>query len=119
MLHLPSKLQRDIWAGRRAFVEDAFNVHLVDVIHGLDELVRRWSEPAHFKALRLSRSPKPENFVSAEPREDAVIERVIGRQAELADFVGNSEAAEMLHRPRVLAVALGVPPRGVSSVEDR
>ena len=44
---------------------------------------------------------------------------MIGRQAELAHLVGESELAVVLHRAGVLAIALGMPTLVRLGVEDR
>ena len=116
---LPAEPHVDVRSGTRLRKEEAFDVHLVDVKHRLGKLVSDRHVASHGDPLIAVRHREAEDFVLAQPGEVALIERMIGRQAELAHLVGESELAVVLHRAGVLAIALGMPALVRLGVEDR
>ena len=96
--------------------KQSLHIHLIDAMGRLRQLIG--GGPRIRQPLVARGRTTAGDLVAIEPGKIGDVERVIARQAEGADSVGNPELAKQLHGPGVVDVALGMPTRLGLGVED-
>ena len=116
--HLEAEPQCDARAAARRFEQERLYIHLVGAQHRLGELIELFRCGNGARLLRGRGHGQPRQFVGVEAREISDVAGMLFRQSELAQIMGEAEAAIMLHGPRVLRRALRMPAGIGLAVED-
>ena len=100
-------VQPDGGQGRGVALQHPLDIHLRDPVRQLRRAPRAAELLRQFGGLARGRQPEAGQFVAGIGRVVDDVGRVVRRQAEPADLVGEAEPPEMLHRARLGGVGLG------------
>lgn len=94
------------------------SLHLANVKHRLDELIRHWPSPPQLFPLIPACASVPIDLVLRETGKKCLIEWMVVRQSELSDLICNAKLTVVLHCSRILAITFGVHPRRLACIEN-
>ena len=100
-------VQPDGGQGGGVALQDPLDIHLRNPVRQLGRAPRAGELLRQFGGLARGRQPEAGQFVAGIGRVVDDVGRIVRRQAELPDLVGEAEPAEMLHRARLGGVGLG------------
>jgi hypothetical protein len=118
-VHAPPEPHCDMRPAAGLLEQQPFDVHLIDAMGRLGELIGRRPRSSQRDTLVARRRSAAGNLVGGEPGEIGDVERMIPRQPQLAYPIGQPELAKQLHRAGIVNVALGMPARLGFGVEHR